>query len=327
MDNIKRPKLSVIITSYNHADYIGKLIDSVLEQTFKDFEILIIDDGSTDSTREILEKYKSDPRVRTKYQENKGIVYTRNKGIQETKGEYVCFVDSDDLLLPDRFQEEIDALDSHQDAGLVYSDAYIIDKDGNSQGRYAKIFKPYFKNITENAFLKYCFFPAITVMFRRSLFLKTGLLEEPAMHCEYFKWIEISLLSKVYYINKPLSCWRCHGENISRSKDFENLYLTTINGLKDLLSRNEDLKRFIGDKYHKRFSRNYFLIGFNFILRNSDKEKALYYFKKANNESFSLKNTVALLMCKIFPVCFIEHVFNIIAWCVYERHSKCLKIS
>lgn len=110
------PKVSVIIPAYNSAFYLGEAIDSVLNQTFQDFEIIIIDDGSTDGTKAIVEKYLNcpQPKVRYCYQENNGPGAARNMGIKEARGEYLAFLDSDDLFLPGFLEECVACLQAER---------------------------------------------------------------------------------------------------------------------------------------------------------------------------------------------------------------------
>ena len=110
------PKLSVIIASYNHQDYIAETLESLEKQTFQDFEIILVDDGSTDKTVEIAGSFPSRAQIFT--QENRGVVAARNRGLSLAKGEYICFVDSDDVVLPNRFTKQVAALDGDPEMGL-----------------------------------------------------------------------------------------------------------------------------------------------------------------------------------------------------------------
>ena len=113
------PKVSVMIPTYNYGKYIEKAIDSVLAQTCKDFEIIVVDDGSTDNTREIIEaKYKNV--VRYFYQGNKGAPVARNFGLRKAEGEFVVFLDADDWLMPEALLSRLGYLKNHSDCGWVY---------------------------------------------------------------------------------------------------------------------------------------------------------------------------------------------------------------
>lgn len=115
---MKKPKLSVVMPVYNGEKYLQEAIDSVLHQSFTDFELITIDDGSGDGSEKILQN-QSDPRVRVLSNEtNRGISYTRNRGLQEAKGEFLAWMDCDDLIAPDRFEKQLAFLDSHPHIGI-----------------------------------------------------------------------------------------------------------------------------------------------------------------------------------------------------------------
>ena len=98
------PKISVIIPTYQHADFLGDAIDSVLAQTYKDYELIIVDDGSTDGTREIVAAYGN--QIKYIYQDNRGLSAARNTGILASKGEYIGLLDADDVWLPNKLEME-----------------------------------------------------------------------------------------------------------------------------------------------------------------------------------------------------------------------------
>jgi glycosyltransferase involved in cell wall biosynthesis len=123
-------KVSVIIPAYNYADYLPEAIESVLNQTFDDFELLVVDDGSTDNTREVMRTFVHDPKVRYLYQDNQGLAAARNAGIRNTHGEFVAFLDADDVWLERKLENQVDIMDSKPEVGLVYTDIYFIDGEG-----------------------------------------------------------------------------------------------------------------------------------------------------------------------------------------------------
>jgi len=125
-------KLSVSIASYNHQDYIAQTLRSIEEQTFQDFEIIMVDDGSRDGTVEMARRVHSRAQIFT--QANQGVVAARNRGVDLAKGKYICFVDSDDVVLPTRFEKQVAVLDRDPGIGLVFADAWIIDSAGQRIG-------------------------------------------------------------------------------------------------------------------------------------------------------------------------------------------------
>ena len=123
------PEVSVVIPTYNRAVMVREAIESVLSQTFRDSEVIVVDDGSTDGTGEVLRR-RCDERVRCYYQENSGRSVARNRGIQESVGKYVLFLDSDDWLLPHALEVHSAYLDAHPEVDVVYSDGYYCDAEG-----------------------------------------------------------------------------------------------------------------------------------------------------------------------------------------------------
>jgi glycosyltransferase involved in cell wall biosynthesis len=124
---INMPFFSIIIPTYNRAHIIKRPIDSILAQTFKDWELIIVDDGSTDDTKEIIESYK-DPRIRYVWQENQERSASRNHGIELAKGEWICFQDSDDEYLPEHLQVLYDGIQTHPDYQVIRTGLLIYEK-------------------------------------------------------------------------------------------------------------------------------------------------------------------------------------------------------
>ncbi|MBN1657065.1 MAG: glycosyltransferase [Anaerolineae bacterium] len=134
--------VSVVIPTYNRADLICETIDSVLDQTVSGVEVIVIDDGSTDSTCELLNK-RYGGRIRYLYQPNHGRAAARNRGVALSRGEYLLFLDSDDMLLPGGLGHEVAYLDAHQEIDVVYTDGYFCDRVGNEIGRIAAARAPH----------------------------------------------------------------------------------------------------------------------------------------------------------------------------------------
>jgi glycosyltransferase involved in cell wall biosynthesis len=129
------PKVSVVIPVYNREKYVRSAVDSILSQTFSDFELLVIDDGSTDGSIAVVQSY-SDPRIRfVRNNTNLGVSATRDKGIQLARGEYLAFLDSDDCAYPDRLRKQTAFLDNHPDYAAVGSWSEWMSEEGHPSGR------------------------------------------------------------------------------------------------------------------------------------------------------------------------------------------------
>ena len=273
-----RPKLSVIIASYNHQDYIAETLRSLEEQTFEDFEIIIVDDGSADKTVEVAKSAQSRAQIYT--QENQGVVAARNRGVSLAKGRYICFVDSDDIVLPERFAKQVAMLDSDSKLGLVFADALIIDSQGDQIGKFSDVYPVVPGDAAQMLALHYCFTPMITVMVRAEILRKTGPFEKPGPISDYMKWIEVAHISKVHYDPEPLGCWRRHQTSTSKQANKVKSYAKTRAALKRILRKYPTLKAEIGNKIVKRYSRSYFLTAF-WLAADGDVRRARRYYCKA----------------------------------------------
>ncbi len=208
-------KVSVIIPTYNYENFICDAVDSVLEQNYNDYEIIIIDDGSTDGTYEKLEKYNN--RIQYFFQKNKGPAAARNFGINQSSGEYICFLDADDIFLPNKLKIQINILESQleKDVGLVYSDFLCIDEYNIDILKYykSKDFSSQFEAI--NYLMKFNYINTSTVMIRKKCLEDIGLFNEEYEYLEDLDlWIRIGKAYRFIYVNKPLVKTRSHPNSL-----------------------------------------------------------------------------------------------------------------
>ena len=124
-------KVSIIIPAYNGEDYLGEAVDSVLAQTYTDYEIIVVDDGSTDSTSQVVQQYGN--KISYFYQANQGVAASRNLGLNKAKGKYIAFLDQDDLFLPHKLASQVALLDAKPNLGMVNSGWQISDCHGNAK--------------------------------------------------------------------------------------------------------------------------------------------------------------------------------------------------
>ena len=137
------PLVSVVMSVYKGEKYLAEAIESILNQTFRDFEFIIIDDGSTDSTPQILEQYReADSRVHIYSQENRGLIASLNRGCRLAKGKYIARMDADDISLPARFARQVKFLSEHADIGVLGTWIEYIDENGNSTGTWRMPVQP-----------------------------------------------------------------------------------------------------------------------------------------------------------------------------------------
>jgi glycosyltransferase involved in cell wall biosynthesis len=182
MNAVSAPKVSIIIPAYNAARYIRTSLRSVLEQTNKDFEVIVVDDGSTDDTKAAVLALPG--AIHYIYQSNQGVSAARNTGIVAAKGELICFLDADDSWTPDKLRAQVEFLDKNPKIGLVFSDEEEFDEEGVHCSSLLAMSRFYSEivsgSIIDRAFQKLLlenFIPTSTVMVRRHCFDITGLFD------------------------------------------------------------------------------------------------------------------------------------------------------
>lgn len=204
------PRISVAMSVYNGEKYVAEAVQSVLNQTYKDFELIIVDDGSTDKSVRIIESFE-DTRIRLIRQENRGLSAALNVCIKQAKGEYIARMDADDICQPDRFQLQLNYMEEHLDCVLLSSSIEYIDKDGSSLCTK--------KIATDDHIIKQnlpltCQIIHPAAFFRKVDFQKTaGYREEVIQHVEdILLWNEFAKLGKFSNIETPLLKYRlCPG--------------------------------------------------------------------------------------------------------------------
>lgn len=208
------PKVSITLTTFNGATrgYLGFAIESILSQTYKEFELLIVDDGSSDDTKVYCQKYLDD-RVKYIYQDNKGLAVARNTGIANSQGEYICFLDDDDVWKENKLQKQIDFFERNQDAGMVFTNLELIDENGKTLG--------YQKHTANGDIYKELFYENIvdapsSCMIKKEVLVKVGNFKEWMKSAEdYELWFRIAKEYKIYSINEPLVEYRVHQNKMS----------------------------------------------------------------------------------------------------------------
>ncbi|MBD1420248.1 glycosyltransferase [Sphingobacterium chuzhouense] len=204
------------MAAYNAAPFISQAIESVLNQTFEDFELLIVNDGSTDNTREIVHSF-TDPRIRLIENDgNKGLSFTRNVALTEAKGEFMAILDSDDIAHPDRLEIQIQHFLNRPKLAVLGGYAYIIDHTGCRTGQeMAPICET---NTLHAGLLFYNSFVHSTVMLRMSAFTEVGGYPPYIAAEDYGLFSRIALKHEVSNIPQYLIEYRIHGNNISLQK-------------------------------------------------------------------------------------------------------------
>ena len=215
------PKISVVMPAYNAEKYIAEAIDSILEQTFKDFEFIIINDGSTDKTEEIILSYKDSRIVYIKNEKNMGIVYTLNRGLEAAQGEYIARMDSDDISLPTRFEEQVKYLENNSNIAVLGTAVIVF-----GEGILTDIHKfSYIPTKIKAELLFSCSLAHPTIMMRSAILKKYHLqYEEEYDGMEDFVfWWRIAQFEDISSLTIPLLKYRRHQAQITAVKNSQKI--------------------------------------------------------------------------------------------------------
>jgi glycosyltransferase involved in cell wall biosynthesis len=228
--------VSVVIPAFNGSAFIGQCLDSVFNQTYTPFEVIVVDDGSTDRTKEALAPWIQDGKIRYLYQNNRGTAAARNLGIQHASGEFLALVDQDDLWLPDKLERQV-KLFRNERVGLVYTDTQqfgpgvtapkvgafpgsdrgVSSSSNPNRHRFSRG-RVYRKLLGGN------FIPSSSVMIRRSVLDRTGLFRERIgntriWYCDdYELWLRIAQISEIDFVEKVLMRYRIHPRQGSKNQ-------------------------------------------------------------------------------------------------------------
>ncbi|HOK35557.1 MAG TPA: glycosyltransferase family 2 protein [Candidatus Pacearchaeota archaeon] len=264
------PKISVIIPTYNRKDLLPRALQSVLNQTYKDFELIIVDDGSTDNTKEIVEEFqKKDPRIfYLRNEKNNGQAAARNLGIKSAKGEYIAFQDSDDEWLPEKLEKQKKVFErGPEDLGVVYTWFLIQDDE---EKKILEIRKNSYKGDVFLAMLNTPFLGLSTLLIKKEVFQKVGLFDESLRACEDADFfIRAAKEYKFDFVGEPLVIYNIHKKG--QTKDDER-----AKGFVRVFEKYQSIYK----SHPKILSNQFNHIGSQFF-RTGDKKTAREYFIKS----------------------------------------------
>jgi glycosyltransferase involved in cell wall biosynthesis len=211
------PQVSVVIATYNYGQFVPFAIQSVLAQTFASFELIIVDDGSTDNTQQIMEQYLVDTRVRYCRTENRGQPAAKNLGISLSRGQLIAFLDGDDIWMPNKLTRQIPLFETHPKVGVVFCQRHTIDPAGRTIATpprcayrgdvLAEIFRDNFITFSSS-------------VVRRAVFDEVGQFREDIpLAIDYELWLRVARKYHFDYVDAPLVSYRTGHANLSRSAD------------------------------------------------------------------------------------------------------------
>lgn len=303
---IDRPKITVLMPAYNAAKYIREAIASVLAQTFKDFELLVINDGSTDETENIVSSFY-DPRIELVNKEHTGIASALNTGLRLANAPYIARFDADDICLPQRLEKQFNFLQDHPDYVLVGSDAEYILENGDFLFSFQCIAHSN-EEVQKNLYV-YCPFIHAAVMYKREDVIKAGGYDAHAHNFEdYLLWTSLAKIGKLQNLREPLIKVRLNAASVTidekwRGERFRQLKrqattrgsITKEEGdeLLDIIQR-QNVSKIKEGAYHA-------LCGKKFLANNYQPEKARRHVLKAISvRPFRLDNYL-LYAASFFP--------------------------
>ena len=226
------PRVSVIVPCYNYGHFLADALDSVAAQTFGEWECIVVDDGSTDTTPEVARRYvERDSRFRYVRQENRGLPAARNTGLRETSAAYVQLLDADDRLAPRKLEIHVGHLDAHPEVDIVYSLVTYFRSDAPDRVQYSmygRLSRPLWSNVTSNAEARarlefFNILAPLAPVVRRSIFERAGVFNEAVRACEDWDfWLRCAIAGcefRYLEANASLAALRTHSSSMSRSSE------------------------------------------------------------------------------------------------------------
>ncbi|HEY1047335.1 MAG TPA: glycosyltransferase [Bacteroidia bacterium] len=312
---LDKPLISVLLPVYNSGKYLSKAIESVLNQTYSNFELLLINDGSTDSSKKIVESF-SDPRIRfIDNPGNKGLIYVLNQGLSLAEGKYIARMDADDICYPDRFQKQIDFLEQHQDHGICGTHIRVIDG--------GEIIK---RPLTDED-LRWWIFKGSplahpSVMMKKEIFVNHGLQYNTEAYLveDFDLWWRMSLHCKMANLDEVLLAYRIHSEQESSKavKQSENLYKNLNEFIENIgISTQVYSSKFISDALSKniKFVPKTFILQYKFFSDLLLSKQALTYFgKESINKKFE--------ECAVFSLSNLNHFSMKLTHLIFDKKFR-----
>jgi glycosyltransferase involved in cell wall biosynthesis len=280
------PTVSVIIPTYNRAHLIGRSIQSVLDQTYRDFEIIVVDDGSTDNTEEIVKRFNDDRIRYIKHDTNRGAGAARNTGIKAARGKYIAFHDSDDECLPEKLEKHIKVFETvPPEVGVVYSDMLQISEDGKTKYLHSPTITG--KNIIDPKTSNYQAWGLATgiVISRKDCFDVTGLFDENFQRSEDLElFIRLAKHYSFQHIKEPLLKCNITPGISSNTNAF-------------VIAQNRLIEKYYDEvKNHRRFlAKQYFIVGIALCRDKQIRRGRVYFFKAIRKYPMNIKYLGAAL--------------------------------
>jgi len=286
--------ISIITPVFNREKYLSATIESVLAQTYNNYEFILIDDGSVDSSVEIIKKYRNEYPTKIKLitQPNSGPSGARNNGITQSGGKYIAFLDSDDLWAKDKLEEQIKLFEYHKNIGFTYTGYYLIDEDGTILKKCYPDLK-FAGQLYEKLWLINNNIFGGTIMAERKKIIEVGMFDKNIYGAENLDLrIKLASVGNVYFSNKLLSYYRRHKSNIT---------LGTSMMAKNRFKLINKHFGFNGEKnkylWRKALANLWYSLGVHKFGEMELKEARAYFFKSISYDKSKMDNYIKILRC------------------------------
>ena len=305
--------VSVIITTYNSEKFIIRALESVLLQSYENFEILVVDDCSTDETINILQKYKEKISI-IKKKNNSGPANSRNLGIKQSKGDLICFLDADDYWMQDKLKKQVAYAKAYPEIGIFSNNIYSVSQEKILSKRFnhIKIFQPkkIRHGVVENYLRstgRYSFHPPSIIMVRRKLFIEHGMFDEKFISVEdselILRWILKGV--KIYYNDEVLGCYEI-SNNQSLTKNFELWCKNHFSYWYNFNLKNFETKK---KKLFIKMRKKTLLDSLYVLIKKDNLKLSKFYLFKFKKDLFSFKWMFLVILC-FLPINFFLKIRN-----------------
>lgn len=290
-------KVSVVIPAYNKADLTVRTIESVLNQTYENIEVIVVDDGSTDDTKNKLQLFGD--KIHYIHKQNGGACSARNVGIKKATGEYIALIDCDDIFYPEKIAKSIECLEKNPDCGFVHTGAYLINDDDDIISEFRSSNHPASGWIASRLILKDLICNS-TVIIRKECFKEVGYFDEKIfIPADWDMWLRLSEKYKAAYIDDKLTGYRLTDSYTASNMEIginETVYL-----LNKAFSRNNHLS----SGFKKRCLANLYLrYGLNYAVMQDFKKSRETLLKAVSNKPYSLSGFIFLGGVLVIPKLF-----------------------
>ena len=296
------PVVSVIIPTYNCANFIRNAIDSALQQKGCALDLIVIDDGSTDETENILEDYHQKGLLNYHKQKNQGSASARNLGLKKAKGEYICFLDADDTLHENSILERLTVYKNHPEIGLLCTDFHQKSSGVNKHTFYSELASRkkflndaleytklrdknvyiFNKEIFHDPLVLRCLIWTGTVMISKKVFYDVGFFNENLRIAQDIElWFRIARKYEIAFLDLPTATYLLHENGVTNN--IPQYHLATINILEQYLDPSYKTPNIHKKKIKLKISAYYFIIGYDYFQQGKYKESSSYFQKALLN--------------------------------------------